>query len=159
MPTRMSGSTQPRPIASSAVTSACQSLPANAVAGSNRFCPSCRYSTGYRAPDSSYPGGRYTIRSRGVERKREGKRRWRRRRPSPCAREPNRSVYDTKLRREYIKWHSPSLGRDMELLAYGHAGFPVVVFPTSGGRFFEYEDRGMISALAPKIGRGELQVI
>src|ERR1051325_10185076 len=63
------------------------------------------------------------------------------------------------LRREYIQWHSPSLGRGMELLAFGHAGFPVVVLPTSGGRFFEYEDRGMIAALTPKIDRGELQVI
>ena len=63
------------------------------------------------------------------------------------------------MRRDYIKWYSPSLGRDMELLAYGHAGFPVVIFPTSGGRFFEYEDRGMVGALAPKIDRGELQVM
>jgi len=63
------------------------------------------------------------------------------------------------MRREYIQWHSPSLGREMELLAFGHAGFPVVVFPTSGGRFFEYEDRGMVHALAPRIDRGELQVI
>jgi esterase/lipase superfamily enzyme len=47
----------------------------------------------------------------------------------------------------------------MELLAFGHAGFPIVVFPTSGGRFCEYEDRGMVRALAPKIDRGELQVI
>ena len=47
----------------------------------------------------------------------------------------------------------------MELLAYGERGFPVVVFPTSGGRFLEYEDRGMVNALAPKIERGELQVI
>jgi len=44
------------------------------------------------------------------------------------------------------------------LLAYGRAGFPIMVFPTSGGRFFEYEDRGMVGALAPKIDRGELQV-
>ena len=63
------------------------------------------------------------------------------------------------MRRDYIKWYSPSLHRDMELLAYGHRGFPVAVFPTSGGRFHEYEDRGMIHALAPKIERGELQVI
>ncbi|MBS1853740.1 MAG: esterase family protein [Acidobacteria bacterium] len=63
------------------------------------------------------------------------------------------------MRRDYIKWYSPSLGRDMELLAFGHAGFPVMVFPTSGGRFYEYEDRGMVAALAPKIDRGELQVI
>jgi len=63
------------------------------------------------------------------------------------------------MRRDYSKWYSPSLHRDMELLAFGHAGFPIVVFPTSGGRFWEYEDRGMIGALAPKIYRGELQVI
>jgi esterase/lipase superfamily enzyme len=63
------------------------------------------------------------------------------------------------MRRDYIKWYSPSLHRDMELLAYGERGFPVVVFPTSGGRFWEFEDRGMVDALAPKIERGELQVI
>jgi esterase/lipase superfamily enzyme len=63
------------------------------------------------------------------------------------------------MKRDYVKWYSPSLHRDMELLAYGHAGFPVLVFPTSGGRFWEYEDRGMVRALAPKIDRGELQVI
>ena len=63
------------------------------------------------------------------------------------------------MRSEYIKWHSPSLHREMELLAFGDRGFPVVVFPTSGGRFWEYEDRGMVNALHPKIDRGELQVI
>jgi esterase/lipase superfamily enzyme len=63
------------------------------------------------------------------------------------------------MRRDYIKWYSPSLNRDMELLAFGERGFPIVVFPTSGGRFFEYEDRGMVNALRPKIDRGELQVI
>ena len=63
------------------------------------------------------------------------------------------------MRRDYIKWYSPSLHRDMELLAFGDRGFPVVVFPTSGGRFWEYEERGMVGALAPKIERGELQVI
>jgi esterase/lipase superfamily enzyme len=63
------------------------------------------------------------------------------------------------MRREYVKWYSPSLHRDMELLAYGERGFPVVVFPTSGGRFYEYENRGMVHALTGKIERGELQVI
>ena len=63
------------------------------------------------------------------------------------------------MQRQYIKWHSPSLHREMELLAFGDRGFPVLVFPTSGGRFCEYEDRGMVNALRPKIDRGELQVI
>lgn len=63
------------------------------------------------------------------------------------------------MRRDYIQWYSPSLHRNMELLAFGERGFPLVVFPTSGGRFHEYEDRGMIGALTPKIERGDLQLI
>jgi len=63
------------------------------------------------------------------------------------------------MRCDYVKWYSPSLHRDMELLAFGERGFPILVFPTSGGRFWEYEERGMINALAPKIDRGEMQVI
>src|SRR5260370_1099182 len=63
------------------------------------------------------------------------------------------------MRRDYIKWYSPSLHRDMELLVFGERGFPFVPFPTSGGRFYEYEDRGMVNALRPKIHRGESQVI
>jgi esterase/lipase superfamily enzyme len=47
----------------------------------------------------------------------------------------------------------------MELLAFEDMGFPVVVFPTSDGRLYEYGDRGMVAALSSKIDRGELQVI
>jgi esterase/lipase superfamily enzyme len=62
------------------------------------------------------------------------------------------------MKREYIKWYSPSLHRDMELLVFGERGFPVVVFPTSGGRFWEYESRGMVDALRSKIDAGQLQL-
>ena len=61
------------------------------------------------------------------------------------------------MNREYHKWYSPRLGRDMELLVFGHAGLPVLVFPTSGGRFYEFEDRGMIGAVWDRIERGDLQ--
>lgn len=61
--------------------------------------------------------------------------------------------------RAYHCWDSPSLGRPMELLVFGHAGAPVVVFPTSKGRFFEYEDRGMVAALAHQIEQGWVQLI
>jgi esterase/lipase superfamily enzyme len=63
------------------------------------------------------------------------------------------------MHRQYVRWYSPSLHRDMELLVFGHGGFPVLVFPTSYGRFYEYEDRGMPGAAAPKIERGELTLI
>jgi esterase/lipase superfamily enzyme len=62
------------------------------------------------------------------------------------------------MRREYYKWHSPRLDRTMETLVFGHTGMPVLVFPTSCGRFFDFEDRGMIDAIHQKIERGELQL-
>jgi len=46
----------------------------------------------------------------------------------------------------------------MDLLVFGHAGDPVIVFPTSMGAFFEYEDRGMVGALADKLEAGHLQL-
>jgi esterase/lipase superfamily enzyme len=46
----------------------------------------------------------------------------------------------------------------MELLLFGHAGTPVLVFPTSMGRFFEYEDRGMVRALENKIEEGWIRL-
>ena len=49
------------------------------------------------------------------------------------------------MQREHHKWYSEHLGRDMEMLVFGHAGTPVLVFPTSMGKYFEYEDRGMVS--------------
>ncbi len=61
--------------------------------------------------------------------------------------------------REYHKGFSTRLGREMETLLFGHAGLPVVVFPTSGGRFFEFEDRGMVAALAEKIDAGQLRLL
>jgi esterase/lipase superfamily enzyme len=48
---------------------------------------------------------------------------------------------------EYHKWWSPSLSHDMELKVYGHYGKPVIVFPAQGGRYYEYEDFGMVEAL------------
>jgi esterase/lipase superfamily enzyme len=61
--------------------------------------------------------------------------------------------------RRYEKWFSPALYRDMELLHFGWAGFPVVAFPTSMGRFFQYEDSGTIARLQGKLERGELQLV
>jgi len=62
------------------------------------------------------------------------------------------------MRREYQRWFSGTLGRDMEMLVFGHAGTPMIVFPTSMGAFFEYEDRGMVGALAGKLDAGAVQL-
>jgi len=59
---------------------------------------------------------------------------------------------------EYHKWWSDALGRDMELKVYGTAGKPLLVFPCAGGRFFEFEDFGMVETVRPFIEEGWLQV-
>lgn len=62
------------------------------------------------------------------------------------------------MNREYHRWNSPNLGRAMELLVFGHAGVPILVFPSSRGRFFEFEDRDMVAAIGDRIERGEVQL-
>jgi len=47
---------------------------------------------------------------------------------------------------EYHEFYSEKLNRNMPFKTYGHAGKPIIVFPSSGGRFYEYEDFGMIEA-------------
>lgn len=63
------------------------------------------------------------------------------------------------MHRSYHRWYSSTLNRDMELLLFGHAGAPVLVFPTSQGRFHEYEDRGMVGALSDHLEQGWIQLI
>jgi esterase/lipase superfamily enzyme len=62
------------------------------------------------------------------------------------------------MQREHHRWFSPTLGRDMDLLLFGHGGAKVVVFPTSKGRYFEWEDRGMMWSLREHLDRGWLQI-
>ena len=46
----------------------------------------------------------------------------------------------------------------MELLVFGHAGARVLVFPTSLGKYYEWEDRGMIETLSHHINSGWVQL-
>ncbi|QHV97330.1 MULTISPECIES: esterase family protein [Spirosoma] len=62
------------------------------------------------------------------------------------------------MHREYHKWFSPNLNRDMELLVFGHSGARVLVFPTRRGRFYEYEELGLVNALADRLENGWLQL-
>ena len=62
------------------------------------------------------------------------------------------------MNRDYKRWYSPTLEREMELLVLGHGGRALLTFPTSMGRFFEFEDRGMASALAGPLEAGNLTI-
>ena len=62
------------------------------------------------------------------------------------------------MEREYHRWHSPNLGRDMELLVFGRSGARVLAFPARLGRFFDDENWGIVNALRGHLERGWIQL-
>jgi esterase/lipase superfamily enzyme len=54
----------------------------------------------------------------------------------------------------YFKHYSTRLNRDMEFKVYGHGGRPVLLIPCEGGRFYDYEDFGMIDHWSQWIEEG-----
>ncbi len=58
------------------------------------------------------------------------------------------------MKREYHKWYCGPLGRDMELLVFGHAGARVLAFPTRCGRFYDYENHGLVARFHTTLIKG-----
>lgn len=58
---------------------------------------------------------------------------------------------------EYHKFWSENLKQEMEFKIYGQMGKPVLVFPSMCGRFYDYENFGMIEAAAVFIEKGLYQ--
>lgn len=50
------------------------------------------------------------------------------------------------MKETYFKWHSPVLGKEMEMLVFGEGGYPVIVFPTSMGSYTQNKDFKLIDA-------------
>lgn len=59
------------------------------------------------------------------------------------------------MRREIHSWWSPSLDKQMEIVAYGHYGFALLMFPTAAADFLEYERFQLIDSIAPFIEEGK----
>jgi esterase/lipase superfamily enzyme len=50
------------------------------------------------------------------------------------------------------------MNRNMDIIAYGDGGTPLLVFPSSEGSATDYEGFGMVGALAPLIESGKLRL-
>jgi esterase/lipase superfamily enzyme len=55
-------------------------------------------------------------------------------------------------------WHSPRLNKHMEIVTYGHYGFPLLLFPTAAADYLEYERFQLIDAIAGQIESGKVKV-
>lgn len=62
------------------------------------------------------------------------------------------------MKQKHNKWHSQYLDREFEMLVFGHSGFPVIIFPTSGGRYFEAKDRGLIESAKDLIEKEKVKI-
>ena len=60
---------------------------------------------------------------------------------------------------EQHHWHSDALRHEMWLKVYGHAGRPVVAFPSQDGRYGDWEGWGMVDAVAGLIDVGRMRLI
>lgn len=62
------------------------------------------------------------------------------------------------MERRRISLYSPSIGADGTIMAYGHWGRPLLVFPSERGEPWDFEDRGMVAAVGGLIEAGRLKI-
>lgn len=62
------------------------------------------------------------------------------------------------MKEEYVKWYSNHLGKEIETLVYGHQGYPVLIFPSSQGRYYEAKDFQLIESIRWFIEEGKVKV-
>ena len=51
------------------------------------------------------------------------------------------------MRRDTTSWFSHNLNMEMPLVAYGHAGYPLLMFPTAAADYLEYERFYLVDAI------------
>ena len=61
------------------------------------------------------------------------------------------------MHRKIDGWHSPSLNRHMEIAVYGHYGAALLMFPTAGADYLEYERFLMLDAIQQPIESGKFK--
>jgi esterase/lipase superfamily enzyme len=62
------------------------------------------------------------------------------------------------MKEEYKKWHTQWLSREFEMMVFGHAGYPVILFPTSKARYYENKDFKLIDSAAHLIEAGKVKI-
>ena len=62
------------------------------------------------------------------------------------------------MRRDHVALDSPFAGWRGSLVAYGHFGRPVLVFPAEDGRAWDFEDRGMLDSVGWLVESGRVKI-
>lgn len=62
------------------------------------------------------------------------------------------------MKEEYVKWHSHNLGREIETLIFGHQGYPVLIYPSSQGRYYEAKNFQLIESVRWFLEQGLVKI-
>jgi esterase/lipase superfamily enzyme len=63
------------------------------------------------------------------------------------------------MNERHLKWYTPHLSREFEMLAFGDGGgLPLILFPTSFGRYYQNKDFGLVGAVAGYVETGKITV-
>jgi esterase/lipase superfamily enzyme len=65
---------------------------------------------------------------------------------------------DPAVPRRLDGWHSPTTSLDMPIVQYGHAGVPLLLFPTAAADYLENERFFLVKAIEPAILAGQVRV-
>jgi esterase/lipase superfamily enzyme len=59
---------------------------------------------------------------------------------------------------QHHRWYSHHIERETDMLTFGYAGRPLIIFPTSMGRFFQNKDFKLIDSIAWFVDNGLVKV-
>jgi len=62
------------------------------------------------------------------------------------------------MKREITSWYSQTLNKDMQVVVYGDFGTPLLMFPTAGADYLEYERFQLIDSISPFINNSKFKV-
>ncbi|EHQ27821.1 esterase family protein [Mucilaginibacter paludis] len=59
---------------------------------------------------------------------------------------------------QYKRWYSRNLSRDLDMLIFGDRGYPLILFPTSMGRYYQNKDFHLIDSARWFIDNGLVKI-
>jgi len=63
------------------------------------------------------------------------------------------------MNERYIRWYTPWLSREFEMLAFGNGGgLPLIIFPTSFGSYYQNKDFGLVGSVREFVDAGRVTV-
>lgn len=62
------------------------------------------------------------------------------------------------MEERHIKYYSRHLEREIEMLVFGNWGYPIILFPSTLGRYYQAKDFGLIDAVSGFVDSGQFKI-